>query len=227
MRSTYHELMEMIPQQVEQGERQPEGYYPVKLTMDDAEIHGRYYAVEQAQQAAIWVGGVGGDWDSPAQELYPLLCQELTKEGIASLRLRYRQPTDLEASVIDVLAGLRYLQDQGIKTIALIGHSFGGAVVIQAAAQSLAVRTVVTIATQSYGTKEVPELATQCSLLLLHGTNDSVLPFHCSQQVYDLALDPKQLILYPDAGHNLDEVADEVYATVRDWLLEQLNRELY
>ena len=227
MRSTYHELLEMMPQQVEQGEQQPEGYYPLKLTMDEAVIHGRYYPAEQARQAAIWVGGVGGDWDSPAQDLYPLLCHELTKAGIASLRIRYRQPTDLEASIMDVLAGVRYLQDQGIETIALIGHSFGGAVVIQAAAQSLAVRTVVTLATQSYGTEAVPELATRCSLLLLHGTADPILPFHCSEQVHQQALDPKQLILYPDAGHRLDEVADQVYLTVHDWLLEQLNSELF
>jgi thioesterase domain-containing protein len=100
--------------------------------------------VTGAKQAAIWVGGVGGDWDTPAQGLYPRLCQELTSEGIASLRVHYRYPTELVEAVLDVLAGITFLQDEGIESIALIGHSFGGAVVIQAAAQAEDVHTVVT-----------------------------------------------------------------------------------
>ncbi|OKH51351.1 dienelactone hydrolase [Scytonema sp. HK-05] len=193
------------------------------MTTSRGTIHCRYYPREAAEKAVIWVGGVGGDWDTPVRRLYPLLCEVLRKEGIASLRVRYRNPTDLEESILDVLAGLTYLQDEGIKEFALVGHSFGGAVVIQAAAQSPDVRTVVTLATQSYGTEPATELATRFSLLLMHGTNDQVLPPQCSEHVYDIALEPKRLILYPNATHGLDEVADEVYLVVRDWIVQQLN----
>jgi alpha-beta hydrolase superfamily lysophospholipase len=204
---------------------QEDGYYPVKLITNRGAIHCLYYPVENAQLGAIWVGGVGGGWDTPAQGLYPQLCKELQKEAIASLRVRYRYPTDLKESVLDVLAGLTYLQDEGIKSIALIGHSLGGAVVIRAATQSQAVRTAVTLASQAYGaTHPAPELATRCSLLLLHGTADPVLSPDCSQHIYDLALEPKRLIIYPDAGHNLDEVATEVHQVVRDWVIKELNR---
>jgi hypothetical protein len=218
----YDESFEMIVQDVEVGGRHQEGYHPVKLTTSREDIYCRYYRVEGAKQAAIWVGGVGGDWDTPAQGLYPKLCQELHSEAIASLRVRYRYPTDLVEAVLDVLAGLTFLHDEGIESFALIGHSFGGAVVIQAAAQAEDVRTVVTLATQSYGANPVTELATRCSILLLHGTADPVLPPHCSQHIYDLALEPKHIILYPDAGHGLDEVADEVHSCVRDWVIKQL-----
>jgi pimeloyl-ACP methyl ester carboxylesterase len=115
------------------------------------------------------------------------------------------------------------MHDEGIKEFALIGHSFGGAVVIQAASQAPDVRTVVAIAAQSYGTESVPELATRCSLLLLHGTGDLVLPPRCSQHIYRHALEPKRLILYPNAGHNLDEVADEVYQVIKEWIVGELN----
>jgi hypothetical protein len=50
--------------------------------------------------------------------------------------VRFRHPTRLEESILDVLAGINYLQSEGMKVIALTGHSFGGAVVIQAAAIS-------------------------------------------------------------------------------------------
>lgn len=218
----YDEPFQMLVQDVEVGAKQEE-YHEVKLITSRGSIHCRYYPVKDAQKAAIWVGGVGGDWDTPACGLYPLLCQELMREGIASLRVRYRYPTKLEESILDVLAGLTYLQDEGIKDFALTGHSFGGAVVIQAAAQSPDVRTVVTLATQTYGTNPATELATRCSLLLLHGMADRVLSPYCSQRVYQLALEPKHLILYPNADHGLNEVADEVYQVVRHWIVQQLN----
>jgi pimeloyl-ACP methyl ester carboxylesterase len=220
----YDESFEMMVEDVEVGERHQEGYHPVKLTTSREDIHCRYYPVAGTKQAAIWVGGVGGGWDTPAKGLYPRLCEELTSEGIASLRVRYRYPTDLVEAVLDVLAGITFLHDEGIESIALIGHSFGGAVVIQAASQSEDVRTVVTLATQSYGANPVRELATRCSILLLHGTADPVLTPFCSQHVYQLALEPKHLILYPGATHGLDEVADEVHSCVRNWVIEQLNR---
>lgn len=224
MQPIYDESFEMMVEDVEVGERHQEGYHPVKLTTSREDIYCRYYPVAGAKVAAIWVGGVGGGWDTPAKGLYPRLCEELTSEGIASLRVRYRYPTDLVEAVLDVLAGITFLHDEGIESIALIGHSFGGAVVIQAASQSEDVRTVVTLATQSYGANPVRELATRCSILLLHGTDDPVLTPLCSQHVYQLALEPKHLILYPGATHGLDEVADEVHSCVRNWVIEQLNR---
>ncbi|WP_315786114.1 dienelactone hydrolase family protein [Fischerella sp. JS2] len=222
MQPIYDESYEMVVQGVE-VEQQQEEYYPVKLITSLGTIHCRYYSVPSSEKAVIWVGGIGGGWDTPARGLYPLLCQQLIKDGIASLRVRFRYPTQLTDSIMDVLAGISYLHEEGIKNFALVGHSFGGAVVIQAATQSPDVSTVVTLATQSYGTDVVSELATQCSLLLLHGTADQVLPPYCSQSVYQLALQPKRLILYPNAGHGLDEVADEVTQVVRDWIVDQLN----
>ena len=224
MSPVYDESFEMIVQDIEVGPPQ-EAYHPLKLiTRWSSPICCRYYPVAAARQGALWIGGAGGGWDTPAKGLYPQLSQELMAEAIASLRVRYRYPAELEESILDVLAGLSYLKAEGIKSVALIGHSFGGAVAIQAAAQSQAVRTVVTLATQSYGAVPDLELARRCSLLLLHGSADPVLPPSCSQRVYQLASEPKRLIIYPGAAHSLDEVADEVHQVVRDWVIEQLNR---
>lgn len=98
----------------------------------------------------------------------------------------------------------------------------GGASVIQAASLSPSARTVVTLATQSYGVDPVTKLGPHCSILLLHGMNDKVLPADCSKYTYQIAKQPKQLVLYPNAGHVLDEVADEVYQTVRKWVITKL-----
>ena len=108
MKPNQGELLEMVVQDV-QVEPDQQGYYAVRLLTSRGQIDCRYYPITNAQQAAIWVGGVGGGWDTPARGLYPQLCEELMQDAIASLRIRYRYPTLLEESVLDVLAGLIYL----------------------------------------------------------------------------------------------------------------------
>lgn len=158
----------------------------------------------------------------PAKELYPKLCRALLAEAIASLRVRFRYPTELDEAVFDVMAGLEFLNGEGINRVALVGHSFGGAVVIRAAAQSEAARTVVTLPRQSYGASPVSKLAPDCSILLIHGKADKVLPPSSTEHVYRLAHEPKRLVLYDGAGHSLNEAAKEVYQTVRDWIVKEI-----
>ena len=57
---------------------------------------------------------------------------------------------------------------------------------------------------------------------MIHGTDDKVLPVHCSQQVYQKAHEPKQTVLWEGAGHGLNEVSEEVYELVYGWLVDNL-----
>jgi len=217
------EVLEVILKGIEPGPSTPE-YRALRLLTNRGTVSCRYYPVTKPMSAVIWVGGVGGDWDTPAQGLYPRLCESLRHKAIASLRVQFRQPGILEESVLDVLVGASYLKGEGVIRLGLVGHSFGGAVVIQAAAACQAVRTVVTLATQSYGAEAVEELGPRCSVLLLHGTADRILPARCTEAVYRMARDPKALRLFEDAEHGLDEVADRVETLISDWLVNQLQR---
>ena len=154
--------------------------------------------------------------------LYPRMCQTLLGDGIASLRVRYRQANDLEECVLDVLAGAAFLEAEGVTSVALVGHSFGGAVVINAAAFSPAVRTCVPMSTQTYGAEPARHLGPRCSLLLCHGTADEILPPSCSEYVFRIAKEPKELLLKDGARHGLDEWADELPTILRDWIHRQL-----
>ena len=158
--------------------------------------------------------------------MYPTLSQRLVKDdGISALRIRFRYPTNLEECVIDVLAGIEFLTRTERKTsIGLVGHSFGEAVVISSAALSKDIaKTVVTLSTQSYGTGGISKpRENKCSVLVIHGNSDLVLSSYCSSYIYKKAKEPKQLILYDDAGHSLDEVADKVFHKVQKWLVENL-----
>src|SRR5205823_6227755 len=105
----------------------------------------RYYHAEGAKKAVMWVSGIGGGWDTPAKKLYPHMHQKLVIMGELSLRVHYRYPTHLDESIIDVIAGIEFLEHAGIQSVGFVGHSFGGSVVIEAAAAvPNIIRTVVT-----------------------------------------------------------------------------------
>lgn len=204
--------------------QQQSGYHPITLESNRGQILTRLYPVpEGTERAVITVGGVGGSWDTPARDLYPRLGSELPDAGIALCRVRFRHPTVLEEAILDVLATLAFLEAEGVRQVGLVGHSFGGAVVIQAAASSKLVRTVVTLATQGYGADPASELGPHCSLLLIHGTADRVLTPACSQHAFAEARDPKELMLYEGAGHGLETVSEEVHQKVLTWLVTQLS----
>ncbi len=208
------------------GGRAEDGHHPVRMETDRGTVEARHYPAGPAgpgggRLGAVWLGGAGGGFDSPARGLYPRLCAELAGAGITSLRIRFRNPHSLEEAVQDTLSGLTFLGRQGVHHVALTGHSFGGAVAVQAAASNRgAVCTVVTLATQGFGTEPVRDLG--CPILLVHGEADEVLSPLCSIHVHRMAREPRKLVLMPGAGHRLDETAEAVCREVRDWIRANL-----
>jgi pimeloyl-ACP methyl ester carboxylesterase len=193
-----------------------------RLTLEGAAgpIEARWYRADAARAGVVLIGGIGGGFDSPAADLYGRLGRSLPAEGIAVLRVRLRLPGDLEACTADVRAGIAHLVAGGAGACGLVGHSFGGAVVIRAALAEPAVAAVVTLSTQSYGTESVARL--RRPLLLVHGVEDSVLPPQASLHVYRRAGPDAELRPLEGAGHGLDESPDEVREIVQGFLVERL-----
>lgn len=202
---------------LEEGELQ-NTYKLLRLTTEKGDLFCRYYHVPDTRFATILVGGIGGDWDSPGRELYPRICFNLRKQSIASLHLQYRDSSNLSMATYDVFTALRFLHDNGISRVALIGHSFGGAAVIQAASQDESVKAVVTLSTQSFGTNPVRMLGPRCGILLIHGMEDEIIPHGSSGYVHGIAKEPKKLIYYPHTKHNLEEAENDVYNEIYNWI---------
>lgn len=215
----------LIQPQIEQIRDQGSGnrYRMVSVETIRGPVRMRFYEGVNAKAGMILVGGVGGDFDTPALGLYPRLCEALMEEHLAGLRIAFRHPTELEESVHDLLAGIRLLVQKGISRIGLIGHSFGGAVVITAGAVAPEAATVVALSTQSYGTDRVDALAPR-PVLFIHGSEDEVLPPFCSIDTYRRAGEPKELKIIKGAGHVLDEAGEEVNSLVIDWLRRHLRK---
>ena len=169
----------------------------------------------------VWVCGALGGFDGPSFGIFAILSQQLQSEGISSLCLNYRFPGDFDRCVLDVLLGVYFLQQEGVDKVALVGHSFGGAVVIMAGTMSPRVKAVVGLSSQTFGAQRVSELSPK-PLLLIHGERDRNLPAHCSQYIYEWAREPKELVIYKSCGHFLRECHQELHDLLRGWLIDKL-----
>lgn len=198
------------------------GYTDLTVRLEDVSIKTHYYSAEEKGRALLTVGGVGGGFDTPAHGLYPTLGRDFCKEAISTLHLKYRYATNLVSCIEDVICGIEALALLGHNSVALIGHSLGGAVVLAAAVLRPEVVSIITLATQSYGAIEAARKLQKQSLLLIHGLNDHILPPLCSEQVYQMAQCPKKLYLLPGTGHLLDEVASDVSEICMQWIRHTL-----
>src|SRR4029453_1335770 len=145
------------------------------------------------------------------------LAEALRQERMNSLRLRYRHPNVLPECALDILAGIAALQQDGVQRVVLVGHSFGGAVVIPAGAVHEHVAGIVALAPQTYGARLAGQLAPR-PLLVVHGKADTRPPYTCGGQIYGWAREPKQLVLYEGAEHRLDECAAELDQLLTQWI---------
>ena len=178
-------------------------------------------AVADSSRAVVWVCGARGGFGGPASGLYAELAQEMAGNGITSLRLDYRQPNNLQECALDLLAGVNYLRALGYGPAVVVGHSFGGAVVIAAASISDYIAGVVSLSPQTYGAQGAG-LLSPTPLLVAHGKADTRLPFSCAVAIYDWAKEPKELVLYDGAEHRLDECRAELADLLREWIPARL-----
>jgi len=195
-----------------------EGLERLRLLTDEGAVECRWHPAPAGDAAVLWVFGAGGGLGGPAGGLYTRLGQRLrSRRGIASLELAYRHPGRLGECVRDVLLGLAWLAGEGRRRVVLVGHSFGGAVVITAGAASEAVIAVAALSSQRRDTEAVASLSPR-PLMAMHGTGDEILPDACSRDIYERGRQPKELILYPGCRHGLDECREKLDRDLAGWL---------
>ena len=179
------------------------------------------HAAPESTHAVVWVCGARGGFGGPASGLYAELSQEFTGQGITSLRMDYRQPNNIQECALDLLAGVNFLRATGYGPAVVVGHSFGGAVVIAGAAFSDHVAGVVSLSPQTYGAQGAGMLS-PTPLLVVHGKADTRLPFSCAVAIHDWAKEPRELVLYEGAEHRLDECRHELMDLLREWIPARL-----
>jgi len=172
----------------------------------------------------VMCGGAMGGLLGPGNGLYHALGETFAAEGIGTIRVGYRRPNDLPACVLDLAAATDLAHRNGGRRFVLVGHSFGGAVAVNAGIALRAMTAgVVTLSTQSAGCESAGAL--QRPLLLLHGERDELLPVMASQAVQALA-GGGELEVLPGAGHLLTEAADHLRDRLHRWIPDVFARPL-
>ena len=167
--------------------------------------------------AIVACGGAMGGLLGPAGGLYQALGVELTRRGIATLRVSYRRPNDLDACCLDVAAAIQLAVGNGAERVIVLGHSFGGAVAVRVAvALPQFVAGVVTFATQSAGCEVAGGLDGR-PLLLFHGDRDELLPVDASAIVREIA-GAGELVVLPGDGHLLATSGDILRERLLAWI---------
>ncbi len=170
-----------------------------------------WHGAADLENAVVFVGGAMGGLLGPGGGLFHQLGRVLPSHGIGVMRVSYRRANDLARCVHDTVAAMDLMARHGARRFVTAGHSFGGAVAIQAAANfdRDSVPGVVTFATQSAGCEPAETLADR-DLLLFHGTADRILPPQSSEMVRFLA-ETGELVLLPGADHLLESVGPQIF----------------
>ena len=137
--------------------------------------------------------------------------QRLAKER-GGVRIHYRLASRLDECIIDVMMVFRHLhENQGLERVALLGHSFGGGVA-PAAGMMLGPHCagVVAVAGQQFGTELIDRLE-GIPVLVIHGVNDTHIPYRSAQRVFARAKEPKAMWLIPDGDHAMSGQGDVLY----------------
>ena len=178
--------------------------------------------VPPVNAALVLCGGAMGGLLGPAEGLYHRLGVEWAQRGVATIRVSYRKPNDLDACCIDVAAAVQLAVGAGgAERVVVMGHSFGGAVAVRVGVGfNDIVSGVVTFATQSAGC-EVAGGLNGTPLLLFHGERDELLPVQASEMVRMIA-GSGELVRLPNDGHLLAKSGDAMWEHLEAWLPEVL-----
>ncbi len=172
----------------------------------------------ELENVIVCVGGAMGGLLGPDGALYQKLGDALPAMGIGVVRVGYRKPNDFGRCIHDTLAVMELVTRHGGRRFVTLGHSFGGAVAVQAAAHldRRSVPGVVTFATQSAGCEAAEQLGDR-DLLFFHGTADTILPSFASEMVRMMA-GTGELVLLEGADHMLAPSGEAIFERLIDHL---------
>lgn len=137
---------------------------------------------------------------------------------------------DGQAEVGDVLAALRWLENEFRRPIVLGGFSFGAAMALTACCgtphEHPGIRALVALGlpTQAEGRTYRYSFLSGCSLpkLFLSGDRDGFAPADDLRQVAATTAEPKKLVLLPGADHFFAGQLETMQNALVGWLKEQL-----
>lgn len=195
-------------------------FRPTLLDTANGVIETRYYETTKGAPCILWLGDAAGGFDSPAVDLFDTLAEQFQDQGVSSLRLQYRRPSDRVENVLDALVASFMIQSVEVPRFVAVGYGLGATAAVETARQFPTCAGVALLAPTGIRKEAAKGLARP--LLVLHGTGDTVAHTQDSRDMLAQADEPKRIVYYPGAGHDFASVKAEVAAELSSWLTRQL-----
>ncbi|OWO91438.1 alpha/beta hydrolase [Rhizobium esperanzae] len=192
-------------------------------TPDGEMLQGLYSQGDSDKPCVLLFFGNGDRVDN-----YAFLAQALAARRIGFLAISYRgypgstgSPSE-QGLLTDGIAAFDWLSAHGRSEIVVLGRSLGTGVAVNTAAQRPAAGVILVspyLSVLSVAQRHYPYLPVQLLLkdsfrsdlnigkvrqpkLFLHGRLDDSIPLSSGQALYDIAPEPKRMVIYDGAGHN-------------------------
>ncbi|MFQ5630232.1 MAG: alpha/beta hydrolase, partial [bacterium] len=239
-----------FPSKYPDGFWQPEqfGLHPRDVffeTEDGVRLHGWFFEKEDAIATLLLMHGNAGNLSHRVDLVERLLGALPVEIFIFDYRGYGKSagaPTE-EGVYRDADAAYKYLTqklNRPPEKIILHGRSLGGAVAVDLATKVSAAGLLLE-STFSSGNDMAKEMFkvlplwwfttikmdseskirnVNMPILMLHGKNDSIVPFHLGKKLFEVAPQPKSFVEIPDAGHNDVYVVGgpKFYAVIKDFI---------
>jgi len=209
------------------GQGQPPGSrwgQTVAIATSDSEtLHGLYHKAAIGHPTILFFLGNADQVGN-----YAFLAEALAARDIGLLAISYRgypgstgSPSE-QGLLIDGLAAFDWLSAQGNSPIVLLGQSLGSGVAVNTAVERPAAAvilispylSVLSLAQQQYPFLPVAPLikdpfrsdlkigAVKQPKLFIHGRRDAIIPLSSGEALYELAPEPKRMLIDDASGHN-------------------------
>ncbi|WP_198516822.1 alpha/beta hydrolase [Sinorhizobium meliloti] len=191
-------------------------------TSDGEALHGLYSQSEPGQPSVLFFLG-----NADRVSNYGFFAQALAARGIGLLALSYRgypgstgTPNE-HGLLIDGIAAFDWLAERSGNEIVVLGQSLGSGVAVNTAGQRPAVAVIlvsaylsvlslaqtyypffpVALLTKDPFRSDLKIAEVRQPKLFIHGRHDTIIPLSSGDALYQIAPEPKQMLIY-DAGHN-------------------------
>ncbi len=181
-----------------------------------------------ARHGIIFVTGIDGGFLEPADQIYTRTAESFYHQCVSSIFVTYRAPGNVpgnvKMSVADARSAIDHLKGLGINKMAIVGWSFGGAVISHTSAEVPEIATVIGFAPQGLYAEPIAQLRQSQSLLVFYSYDDENVAYTESQFLFDKAPGNIKKEAYPLSGYNhaLDGTSRKIEPVFHNWLKDNL-----
>jgi dienelactone hydrolase len=166
------------------------------------------------------------------EESWAAFAQTVAEAGYLALTYDFRywvngkmQEVLMKHVAEDLSAAVSFVREQGAEQVVLVGASMGGMATAKTAASTQATAAIILAApleASGVGVLVQPEEVQAIAVpkLFITSENDRTVEPEALQAMYELAVEPKELVMYPGTAHGTDLFKTESGAELQKKILE-------